>query len=153
MSDSWDFIPFYVLFYLTIFADVGDHSHYALYNGTYFAGLIFADSHLSAKTTKIRAPRKFRAIDLRYYYYDIVSFSLSTCSASIPRSRMPFQEVCLFFIHLNHTLMHVRAHTYQLYYLHTLAHTHTHTHKLIILYTSTHTHTRPTGLCVHGRWW
>jgi hypothetical protein len=32
-----------------IFADAGDHAHYTLYNRTYFAGLIFVDSRLSAK--------------------------------------------------------------------------------------------------------
>jgi hypothetical protein len=36
-----------------IFADAGDRAHYTLYNRTYFAGLIFADNRLSAKTTKI----------------------------------------------------------------------------------------------------
>jgi hypothetical protein len=42
-----------------IFADAGDHAHYTLYNRTYFAGLIFVDSHLSAKTTKIRPHKNF----------------------------------------------------------------------------------------------
>jgi hypothetical protein len=42
-----------------IFADAGDHAHYTLYNRTYFAGLIFADSRLSAKTTKIRPHENF----------------------------------------------------------------------------------------------
>jgi hypothetical protein len=32
-----------------IFADASDHAHYTLYNRTYFTGLIFADSRLSAK--------------------------------------------------------------------------------------------------------
>ncbi len=36
-----------------LFADASDHAHYTLYNHTYFMGLIFADSRLSAKTTKI----------------------------------------------------------------------------------------------------
>jgi hypothetical protein len=36
-----------------IFADACDHAHYTPYNHTYFAGLIFADSRLSAKTAKI----------------------------------------------------------------------------------------------------
>jgi hypothetical protein len=36
-----------------IFADEGDHAHYTLYNRTYFAGLFFADSRLSAKNAKI----------------------------------------------------------------------------------------------------
>ncbi len=36
-----------------IFADVRNHAHYRLYNRTYFTILIFADSYLSAKTTKI----------------------------------------------------------------------------------------------------
>jgi hypothetical protein len=42
-----------------IFADAGDHAHYTLYNCIYFAGLIFADSRLSAKTTKIRPHENF----------------------------------------------------------------------------------------------
>jgi hypothetical protein len=42
-----------------IFADMGDYAHYTLYNHTYFAGLIFADSHLSTKTTKIRPHENF----------------------------------------------------------------------------------------------
>jgi hypothetical protein len=42
-----------------IFADVGDYAHYTLYYRTYFAGLIFADSRLSAKTTKIRPHENF----------------------------------------------------------------------------------------------
>jgi hypothetical protein len=33
-----------------IFADAGDHAHYTLYNRTYFTGLIFVDSRLSAET-------------------------------------------------------------------------------------------------------
>ena len=36
-----------------IFADAHHHAHYTLYNRTYFTGLIFADSRLSAKTVKI----------------------------------------------------------------------------------------------------
>jgi hypothetical protein len=36
-----------------IFADARDHAHYTLYNRTYFTGLLFVDSHLSAKTAKI----------------------------------------------------------------------------------------------------
>ena len=36
-----------------IFTDVRHHAHYTLYNHTYFAGLIFADSRLSTKTAKI----------------------------------------------------------------------------------------------------
>jgi hypothetical protein len=36
-----------------IFTDASDHAHHILHNHTYFAGLIFADSRLSAKTTKI----------------------------------------------------------------------------------------------------
>ena len=32
-----------------VFVDVSDHAHYPLYNRTYFMGLIFTDSHLSAK--------------------------------------------------------------------------------------------------------
>ena len=32
-----------------IFADARTHAHYTLYNRAYFAGLIFADSSLSAK--------------------------------------------------------------------------------------------------------
>jgi hypothetical protein len=42
-----------------IFADACDHVHYTLHNRTYFAGLIFADSRLSAKTTKIRPHENF----------------------------------------------------------------------------------------------
>jgi hypothetical protein len=41
------------------FAEAGDHAYYTLYNRTYFAGLIFADSRLSAKTTKIRPHENF----------------------------------------------------------------------------------------------
>jgi hypothetical protein len=41
------------------FTDAGDHAHYTLYNCTYFAGLIFADSRLSAKTTKIGPHENF----------------------------------------------------------------------------------------------
>ena len=36
-----------------IFADAHDHDQYALYNHTYFVGLIFTDSSSSAKTAKI----------------------------------------------------------------------------------------------------
>ena len=36
-----------------IFADAHTHAHYTLYNCAYFAGLILADSRLSAKTAKI----------------------------------------------------------------------------------------------------
>ncbi len=36
-----------------IFADACDHAHYTLHNRTYFAGLIFMDSRLSVKTTKV----------------------------------------------------------------------------------------------------
>jgi hypothetical protein len=36
-----------------ISVDACNHAHYTLYNHTYFAGLIFADSRLSAKTAKI----------------------------------------------------------------------------------------------------
>jgi hypothetical protein len=36
-----------------IFADECDHAHYTLYYRIYFTGLIFTDSHLSAKTEKI----------------------------------------------------------------------------------------------------
>ena len=36
-----------------IFADACHHAHYTLYNRTYFAGLIFVDSRLSAKNAKI----------------------------------------------------------------------------------------------------
>jgi hypothetical protein len=52
-----------------IFADVGDHAHCTLYNRTYFVGLIFADSHLSAKTTKIRPHENshYTVIILRVY--------------------------------------------------------------------------------------
>jgi hypothetical protein len=39
--------------------DACDHAHYSLHNRTYFAGLIFADSRLSAKTTKIRPHENF----------------------------------------------------------------------------------------------
>jgi hypothetical protein len=42
-----------------IFADAGDHAHYTLYSRTYFTGLIFADSHLSAKTAKIGSHENF----------------------------------------------------------------------------------------------
>jgi hypothetical protein len=42
-----------------IFADASDHSHYTLYNRAYFTGLIFADSRLSAKTTKIGPHENF----------------------------------------------------------------------------------------------
>jgi hypothetical protein len=35
-----------------IFANSHDHAHYTLYNHAYFAGLIFADSRLSARTAK-----------------------------------------------------------------------------------------------------
>jgi hypothetical protein len=42
-----------------VFADVGDHAHYTLYNRTYFAGLIFTDNRLSAKTTKIKPHENF----------------------------------------------------------------------------------------------
>ena len=42
-----------------IFADVRHHAHYTLYNRTYFAGLIFADSRLSAKTAKIGSLENF----------------------------------------------------------------------------------------------
>ncbi len=40
-------------------ADVNDHAHYTLYNRTYFAGLIFTDSRLSAKTAKIEPHENF----------------------------------------------------------------------------------------------
>ena len=36
-----------------IFADAHTRAHYILYNRAYFAGLIFANSRLSAKTAKI----------------------------------------------------------------------------------------------------
>jgi hypothetical protein len=49
-----------------IFADAGDHAHYTLYNRTYFAGLIFADSHLSVKTTKIRPHENFPLYGIVY---------------------------------------------------------------------------------------
>ena len=42
-----------------IFADARTHSHYTLYNRAYFAGLIFADSSLSAKTAKIEPNKNF----------------------------------------------------------------------------------------------
>ncbi len=42
-----------------IFADACDHAHYIPYNRTYFAGLIFADSRLSAKTAKIGPHENF----------------------------------------------------------------------------------------------
>ncbi len=42
-----------------IFADACDHAHYTLYNHTYFADLIFADSRLSAKTSKIGPHENF----------------------------------------------------------------------------------------------
>ena len=42
-----------------IFADVRTHAHYTLYNRAYFAGLTFADSCLSAKTTKIGPHENF----------------------------------------------------------------------------------------------
>jgi hypothetical protein len=41
-----------------IFADAHHHVH-VLYNRAYFAGLIFADSRLSAKTAKIGPLEKF----------------------------------------------------------------------------------------------
>ena len=42
-----------------IFADARTHTHYTLYNRAYFAGLIFADNRLSAKTTKIGLHENF----------------------------------------------------------------------------------------------
>ena len=42
-----------------IFTDAHTHAHYTLYNHAYFAGLIFADSLLSAKTVKIGPHENF----------------------------------------------------------------------------------------------
>ena len=42
-----------------IFVDVRHHAHYTLYNHTYFAGLIFVDSCLSAKIAKIGPLKNF----------------------------------------------------------------------------------------------
>ncbi len=42
-----------------VFEDACDHACYTQHNRTYFAGLIFADSRLSAKTTKIRPHENF----------------------------------------------------------------------------------------------
>jgi hypothetical protein len=47
-----------------IFADASDHAHYTLYNRTYFTGLIFADSRLSAKTAKIGPHENFLVLAL-----------------------------------------------------------------------------------------
>ena len=49
------------------FADVHTHAHYTLYNRAYFAGLIFADSSLSAKTTKIGPHKNFRLYSKSYH--------------------------------------------------------------------------------------
>ena len=42
-----------------IFADAHTHAHYTLYSRAYFVGLIFTDSCLSAKTTKIGPHENF----------------------------------------------------------------------------------------------
>jgi hypothetical protein len=42
-----------------IFANTCDHAHYTLYNCTYVAGLIFAESRLSTKTAIIGPHEKF----------------------------------------------------------------------------------------------
>jgi hypothetical protein len=51
-----------------IFADASDHAHYTLHNRTYFAGLIFADSRLSAKTANIRPHENFSLYGNCHYY-------------------------------------------------------------------------------------
>ena len=39
-------------YHSSIFADVCDHAHYALYNRAYFVHLIFGDSNFSAKISR-----------------------------------------------------------------------------------------------------
>jgi hypothetical protein len=50
-----------------IFADANDHAHYTLYNRTYFTGLIFADSRLSAKIVKIGLHENFPLYGMQHW--------------------------------------------------------------------------------------
>jgi hypothetical protein len=54
--------PVFKSFRGLIFVDACDHAHYTLYNRTYFVGLIFMDSRLSATTAKIGPHGNFLAL-------------------------------------------------------------------------------------------
>jgi hypothetical protein len=67
-----------------VFADACDHAHCTLYNRTYFAGLIFADSCLSAKTAKVGPHEKFSPIRYCSQTYIVIDMVGHECVRERP---------------------------------------------------------------------